>query len=572
MKKHDITDNELDLIFNHMVEQSPLLGEDRVFSLLESHQKPATARTSKNFFSNSLNSILITFAVLGIVTIAYWGVLKNTPAPVAETIVQQQDTISTPNVVPSAQPLVPKVDSTETKSKAISTITNPNSEASQSAPELSLIEMLTQLEKKPQIFSVKSNRDTVLQCKEGTTLRIKANSFVSEKTGQEISGNVQLKVKEYYKLSDILLARLSTTSDGKIIETGGMLHLLATSGTDTCTIKQGEKIEIGFPFETKKSDMIAFTGIRESDKINWEPVPVVEQPTLMISDGRPEEDVFMVVEEMPEYPGGNSILMRNIKENIQYPYSALKNKQQGKVFVNFVVDRLGYIRDIRVAKGLGNVLDKAAAYVISQIPGTWKPGKQRGLPVDVSYTISVDFRISDADTTKNALVGAKLFEKQLNELKYDEKTKRLLTEPKKYMEDFEKKVKDGNVQESDIFAANQYVLGAYQLGWINCDRYVNFPGPKTSFSVLLDDPDRVLVNVIFNRFKSIIPGAPENDCIRFKGVPIGEKITVVALKTQGDKVLLSVQEAEITENAEINLNFRSITPELLKSEMEKIGK
>lgn len=112
--------------------------------------------------------------------------------------------------------------------------TNANPAIAQTETAISLSDVYKHFEKKPQVFSIRTDRDTTIICKEGTTIKIDANSLISEKTGNPISGTFQLKVKEYYKISDMILANLTTTSGGKIIETGGMLHISATNNSENC--------------------------------------------------------------------------------------------------------------------------------------------------------------------------------------------------------------------------------------------------------------------------------------------------------------------------------------------------
>ncbi len=103
-----------------------------------------------------------------------------------------------------------------------------------------------------------------------------------------------------------------------------------------------------------------------------------------------ETKVFFIVEEMPEFPGGELALRKYIANAIKYPVIAQENGIQGKVYVTFVVDRDGGISNARVARGVDPSLDKEALRVVSTLP-KWKPGKQRGKPVRVSYTVPINF-------------------------------------------------------------------------------------------------------------------------------------------------------------------------------------
>jgi protein TonB len=105
-----------------------------------------------------------------------------------------------------------------------------------------------------------------------------------------------------------------------------------------------------------------------------------------------EEKIFVIVEEMPEFPGGELSLRKYIASAIKYPTVAQENGVQGTVFVSFVVDRDGGVSDVKVVRGVDPSVDKEAMRVVSNLP-KWKPGKQRGKPVRVSYSVPIHFRL-----------------------------------------------------------------------------------------------------------------------------------------------------------------------------------
>ena len=103
-----------------------------------------------------------------------------------------------------------------------------------------------------------------------------------------------------------------------------------------------------------------------------------------------QEEVYFIVEEMPEFPGGQLALRKFIAQQIKYPAVAREKGIQGKVFVNFVVGKDGSVRNARIARGVDPSLDREALRVISSLP-PWKPGKQKGKEVAVSYTVPISF-------------------------------------------------------------------------------------------------------------------------------------------------------------------------------------
>ena len=105
------------------------------------------------------------------------------------------------------------------------------------------------------------------------------------------------------------------------------------------------------------------------------------------------EASFIDVEVMPEYPGGQKALFAYLSENIRYPQIAKENKIEGRVIVGFVVEKDGSISNVEVVRSVDPSLDKEALRVIKSMP-RWKPGKIRGKPVRVKYTVPVNFKLT----------------------------------------------------------------------------------------------------------------------------------------------------------------------------------
>ena len=120
---------------------------------------------------------------------------------------------------------------------------------------------------------------------------------------------------------------------------------------------------------------------------------VIAAPVEAPVEEEEEEVVFVVVETMPEFPGGQQALFKYLSENIKYPVIAQENGIQGRVICQFVVNKDGAIVDIEVVRGSGDAsLDKEAVRVIKSMP-KWKAGKQRGKAVRVKYTLPVNFKL-----------------------------------------------------------------------------------------------------------------------------------------------------------------------------------
>ncbi|HKJ43809.1 MAG TPA: energy transducer TonB [Sunxiuqinia sp.] len=138
--------------------------------------------------------------------------------------------------------------------------------------------------------------------------------------------------------------------------------------------------------DTKIDDELEIEDTEADDNTAIDVAPVIQDKEEASSDSQ----VFFIVEDMPEFPGGELALRKFIANAIKYPVIAQENGIQGKVYVNFVVNKDGSVTDAKIARGVDPSLDKEALRVINSLP-KWKPGKQRGKPVRVSYTVPINF-------------------------------------------------------------------------------------------------------------------------------------------------------------------------------------
>ena len=156
-------------------------------------------------------------------------------------------------------------------------------------------------------------------------------------------------------------------------------------------VKEEDEIKLD---EVEKSNKAvgAFT-VEGNDEVGGEVLKAKEEIAAPEPPKPVEENkVFDVVEQMPSFPGGMGALMSWLSQNIKYPVIAAENGVQGRVIVQFVVEKDGSITDVKVAKSVDPSLDKEAARVVSAMP-KWTPGKQNGSAVRVKYTVPVTFKL-----------------------------------------------------------------------------------------------------------------------------------------------------------------------------------
>ncbi len=127
-------------------------------------------------------------------------------------------------------------------------------------------------------------------------------------------------------------------------------------------------------------------------EVKNEEVQVVQEVQEEVKEEEAPVEVFVVVEEMPTFPGGETELMKFIYANIQYPDIAKENNIQGRVILRFCVTYKGGVDQVTILKGVDPALDNEAVRVIKMLPA-WKPGKQGGKPVNVWYSVPVTFQL-----------------------------------------------------------------------------------------------------------------------------------------------------------------------------------
>ena len=217
----------------------------------------------------------------------------------------------------------------------------------------------------------------------GTRLYSMANSFNHSKLKKRITMMLKEKSSPWARLKYLYVlpvAAIAVTAFARPEVSGKVEEISAVKVNDLAAI-----------VETNVAESVGDT-TKPAD-VKFVPVEVGKQ-----LKGTP---VFEVVEEMPEFPGGGmSAFMDYIKKNMRYPASAKEYGTQGRVIVQFVVDKDGSIKEPKLLRSVDKELDAEALRLISSMP-KWKPGKQKGQPVAVRYTVPVMFRL-DGDKLEDA--------------------------------------------------------------------------------------------------------------------------------------------------------------------------
>lgn len=381
-----------------------------------------------------------------------------------------------------------------------------------------------------QDFAVNTNFDTTILCKEGTEFKIKKSSFLIASSLTEPKGIITFQVKEFYKLSDIAAARLTTHSNDNILETGGMLFFQAVSDGQLCILKDNSPIEISFPFTEKKDSMLLFSGSWTNQHINWQ---------LLSSK---EANQIQITEEVAAFPGGTVALNNFIRKNLVYPDTLADMGIGGMVQINFVIDETGKAKDVNFKNPSQKGFKDAILNMFSKMP-RWKPAKRNGVHIKSTYSQAITFYNEEQN------INDTIFKKG-----------------------FEATINDTNISQVQTADIRQYIFSTSKLGWINCDRFYNSPKPRTNFYVDCGDYTELDIKLVFHSFKAVLGNYTSKTVYKFQDIPDDEALTIVVVKKINNKTFLSVTESNTNLKSVNNLSFEKVTMDRLKLKLEELNK
>ncbi len=401
---------------------------------------------------------------------------------------------------------------------------------------------------KLQVFKISADKDTLLECKEGTTIDIPAFSFV-DSNGELVDGEVEFVVTEYYQLEHIMEANLSTTSGDKLLETGGMLNLRASAKGETVKIQEGKSIELGFPRKKEKRGMQLFSGHWDAKNVDWKLMPPPPPPMadcFEIEEEPRHEEIFWcgVNEVQPEYPGGYRAMMEYFSDTIVYPKAAKDSGICGTVYVQFAVEKDGAINDVSVVRGIEESLDSAAFTAVSMMPN-WSPGKSGNKVVRAQFTVPIRFMIANNASCRSNPT-------------YNSKYKKVFEEKMEEDEEY--------VEKAQVEKVTRYMLSTSKLGWINCDRFIQ--GDLVSMNADIGSYSKVNAFIVLDNYRSCLKGIGNGKFVSFNQLPRNEPFTMVVVKKIHDANYLAIYNGKVGES--IKLEFQLLKKDRLKQEMENL--
>jgi hypothetical protein len=423
-------------------------------------------------------------------------------------------------------------------------------------------DLLSKYKTAPQTFSIDPSLEQTITGKQGTILVFPANSLV-DKNGKTPKGKVQISLTECYEMADMIMNRLSTTSNGKMLETAGMVNVIATSNGEELQLKKESPYTVEFPKKTKKDDFHLFYGERTADgNINWELAQ--DSSTGSGTDGSSasagtdvvpasvNDNCFIQISE--------SYFRRNLKiskmdyfswkladgQSLNNWFVANFNPTQQMINeycvfsyqteVTMKLDKNGNIKDYYISKSATAEYDQAILRAVDQFPTIDMKSFMPKYDEDHAVVLKFGKKIGRSQDEYSAAFVKK----------FKGKEDSLLTDIKKDELDY------------FIFASNE-------MGWLNCDRFEEDPAAKIDFYVNCPSPNNTNINLAFEDFPGLLAGQNEGGKIVFHNVPKGKKVKIIGINSGSATPTMCVASATLSSKPTDLKEFKPFTLRALQN-------
>ncbi len=372
----------------------------------------------------------------------------------------------------------------------------------------------------------------------GTILRFSPNSFV-DAGGKTITGKVRVEIEEYYDLTSILQAKLSTSSGEKLIETAGMINVKAYCGKSEVFLNQGSLYQVYFPRRgNQHEDFELFYGRwKEGGQIDWIAAGNEQQDRLDTSDTelkqptpttQPQVDrCFVQISESIMRRGNriskmdyfnwqlttgqtlNQWFVANFNPDLKmlsdYCSNALRTQ------ITFHVNQKGKFVDYYISQSSIPEYDRKIAAFLASMPAL-----ELGVLMPVFTEDHACVLTFSAREMKAADAVGSNFRRQYAD-------QEVMT----------------NVNTSDL---DYYIFTSSELGWINCDRFLPEEFELVDMRVIANGGSDGLVSMVFDEMNSVLNGRFTDGEFLFTGIPAGQKVRLIGIDNSGGSPLVAVKE------------------------------
>jgi len=401
-----------------------------------------------------------------------------------------------------------------------------------------LEEFFSKLQKPAQHFNIKSDRDTLLMGEDGSAFFIPANTFPTNE-------DVTITLKEFFSYEDIITNRLFTNSGRNQLVTGGMIHLEVSVGGKKLDLMDGKKIKWFVPDTSiDMKDMELFEGRKGSNSFSVAPDNGTTSSGQSFIDWAPAYREFsnqvvtrevrvLDLRDLPMYTkesSGKAVFVRSRESS--FSRKELKARLEEK-YGNY------YDRIIVRNQGSDNQKEGAAFTFGNSEKWGWLEYTSIGDTAWISILQAQFYKLPALDTM--VLINGR-------------------------------RIQSASISSLLNRVAGNFSVDIQKLGWINCDRFYKNRN-LVEFAINLDDDaSRCFTVLVFERFKSILPGVISGKKVVFQGVPAGEPVQIICVRQENGRIVRANRSLKLSRTTISDMQFEDITPEEFRKEAARMDK
>jgi hypothetical protein len=407
----------------------------------------------------------------------------------------------------------------------------------QEANQQLLSNFISSIQKRGERFTINNFRDTTIKAAEGTVFFIPMGSFNTK-------DSVVFEVKEYYKYSDMVANGLTTMADDKQLISGGMLSLTATANGKEIAMNPAKEIRVFIPNLTAKDSMEIFEGKkRETIDSNFKEGAMIAQNNInwQLSKVRIDSAVIKMYLRAIDLTDDEIIykITNNGKAKAIF-FKAKNSKINKSELLKMIKEKHGNYYDIIK---LRNLSWPATAFGYTSItPYLHDDYTGIGDTSDYSPRMIEIYKLKIIDTVYKVARWINKGYVTTNRPSFPINTLNLIGE--------------------------KYSIGINKLGWINCDKFYNYPGRKSNVTVdLKDSAFSYITYMVFDKYKSIMQGYENGNMVVFPNVPIGEPVKIVSIGIKNGKIIAAMKNTITSINLIHDLPFEQTSGKDFKASL-----
>lgn len=433
-----------------------------------------------------------------------------------------------------------------------------------------------------QEYTISGTEPVRLTARHGTTLWIEAGSFVDAegKPAEEVT----LTLQEAYAYDDMILSGLHTGSGSELLETGGMVYLDARSADgQPLELAEGAPLQVGMPTNFYQEGMQLFTGVQdeEGDLADWQatgqdfqkqrraylefpprppyPEKVIIYPNLNLpEEGKPQPPKTPRKPIRPKEP---------LRQQFSYNPPFFKKLTLGK-------EKIKQIEQEKYQKALINYQERRQNYEEEYLPKYQARMREHRLALEKYQHDLESWKLQREEEKQRLVAAANQQQKDLFELekkRYEEEMEVWRQKKEEILKEFEGKyAAEGYV---DRYTLRQYLYQVNELGWINCDRFLDIPAEqKEALAIQGSGSGEELVYVIFKERNSILQARADGAVFRTQAIPRDQEVKILAVSVENGRPYMAFAETTVAKQSELTLEYQAANLKEVRKELQKIGR